>query len=99
MPNANDPAPHVITAEDVVSYRFPRDAELSPDGRYAAYVYRASCEDGTPVSEATIASEIWLADIAAGSSHRLTFGARSDHTRRWSPDGKLAFLSDRIEAG
>ena len=95
LASTNDSDAHVITAEDVVNYRFPRDAELSPDGRYAAYVYRASCKDGTPEA----ASEIWLADIAAGRSHRLTFGARSDHTPRWSQDGRLAFLSDRLEAG
>ncbi|HVU10702.1 MAG TPA: S9 family peptidase [Phototrophicaceae bacterium] len=86
---------HSITAEDVVSYRFPRDAEIAPSGRSAAFVYRGACKDGTPEP----ASEIWLADLTSGQSKRLTFGPRSDHTPRWSKDGQLAFLSDRAKAG
>jgi len=55
------------------------DPELSPDGRFAA-IERAS---GT-------GADIWLVDLARGSSTRLTFesGGKIYWRPIWSPDGK-----------
>ncbi|MBI3733958.1 MAG: S9 family peptidase, partial [Chloroflexi bacterium] len=45
-------------------------------------------------------SQVWAVSTSGGDAHALTAGPRSDHTPRWSPDGRwLAFLSDRLEDG
>lgn len=87
---------HIITPQDVVEYRAPRDAQLSPDGRYVAFTLRYASKNGTP----ELPGEIWLGDIASGQSHRFTYGTATDQAPRWSPDSRrLAFLSDRVQPG
>ncbi len=88
--------PHVITPQDVVNHFAPRDANLSPDGRYVAFTVHRACKDGTP----ELPGVIWLADVEAGQSRQFTFGPATDQSPRWSPDARrLAFLSDRVKPG
>lgn len=88
--------PHPITPQDVVDYRMPRDAQISPDGRSVAFTLQYASKSSTPERPA----EIWLADIASGQSRRVTQEAATDQWPRWSPDGKrLVFLSDRLKPG
>lgn len=62
-------------------YENPR---LSPDGARLA-VFRA--EGG---------GDIWIDDLARGSSTRFTFDPAADNVPVWSPDGKrIAFVSNR----
>jgi dipeptidyl aminopeptidase/acylaminoacyl peptidase len=90
------PAPHPITSQDVVEYRVPRDANISPDGQFVIYTLLHAAKSTTPERPC----EIWLADVASSQSHRLTFGQGTDQTPRWSPDSQsIAFLSDRLELG
>ena len=57
---------------------------LSPDGTRLA-VFRA---DG--------GGDVWINDLARGSSTRFTFSAGADNVPVWSPDGKrIAFVSNR----
>ena len=57
---------------------------LSPDGRSIATVVDAGPQ-----------SDIWIVDVATGTSRRLTQGGVNDYPE-WSPDGKrVLFTSDR----
>jgi hypothetical protein len=63
------------------SYEDPR---LSPDGKRVAVTIRADDPD------------IWILDIARGTSARLTFEAGEDETPVWTPDGgKVIYSADR----
>jgi hypothetical protein len=59
--------------------------QLSPDGR------RVAIARGFTSSE-----DVWLLDVADGTSSRLTFDPAADDTPLWSPDGtRVVFQSDR----
>ena len=59
---------------------------LSPDERSVA-VCRTETETGR---------DVWIFDVAAGTSRRLTFDPHDDCGQVWSPDGQtIAFFSDR----
>ena len=64
--------------------RLHENPRLSPDGtRLAAFR-----PDG--------GGDIWIDDLARGSSTRFTFDAAADNVPVWSPDGKrIAFVSNR----
>jgi Tol biopolymer transport system component len=70
------------TLGDADDYAFPT---ISPDGsRVAAAMGPASIRD------------IWILDVARGTSSRLTFDPARDDYPAWSPDGKnIAFSSNR----
>jgi TolB protein len=61
------------------------EPSVSPDGTRMAFV---SSRDGDP--------EIYVMDIGAGATRRLTHFHREDWGPQWSPDGRhIAFLSGR----
>jgi dipeptidyl aminopeptidase/acylaminoacyl peptidase len=82
-----------MTPDDVLKLRQVSDAQISPDGRWVAYV----------VSEADLAengynADVWLVAAAGGTPVRLTTSRKADNQPRWSPDGRwIAFLSSREE--
>lgn len=80
-----------ITFEDLMKVRRISDPQVSPDGRWVAYV------QGTVNFEANkIARHIWLVSTEGGEPRQLTRGEGSDTRPRWSPDGQsLAFISSR----
>ncbi|MDP9251481.1 MAG: S9 family peptidase, partial [Chloroflexota bacterium] len=81
-----------MTAEDLYSFRFLADAQLSPDGERVAFAVRtvAPERDG-------YRSSIWLVPFDGSTEPvRFTSGPGQDTLPRWSPDGRtLAFVSDR----
>ncbi len=91
---AQAPAKHAITFDDLISLHRISDPQISPDGKWVAYVV------ATPDKEANrTARNIWLVPTAGGTGasepHQLTRSGR-DSRPRWSPDGRrLAFLSSR----
>ncbi len=80
-----------ITFEDMAKIQRISDPQVSPDGRWVAYV------QGTVDLEANkTVRHIWLVPAAGGEPKQLTRGEGSDTRPRWSPDGKsLAFISSR----
>jgi Tol biopolymer transport system component len=72
----------VGTVGDPGDYAFPA---ISPDGR------RVAVAVGPGASR-----DIWILDVARGSSTRFTFDPARDDFPAWSPDGKwIAFSSNR----
>ncbi len=84
-------APRAMTPDDVIGLRNVSDAQISPDGKWVAYV--VSVPD---FKDNAYDTDIWLVPTAGGAPFRLTTSRKADNTPRWSPDGtKLAFLSSR----
>ena len=79
------------TIDQSLSARQPLSAEISPDGRYVAYIVQS-----TNWEENAFDEQIWMAVPATGERYQLTSGKKSSNAPRWSPDSKrLAFKSDR----
>ncbi|HXG63694.1 MAG TPA: hypothetical protein VNO70_01215, partial [Blastocatellia bacterium] len=82
-----------MTFEDVLALKNVSDAQVSPDGRYVAYVVSK-----VDMKENAANADVWLVSTAGGEPVRLTTSKKNDNQPRWSPDGKwLAFLSAREE--
>ncbi len=84
-------AKHALTFDDMMKVHRISDPQVSPDGRWVAYVV------STPDLDAnTMVSHIWRVPLAGGEPQQLTRGNASDWRPRWSPDSKsIAFVSSR----
>jgi dipeptidyl aminopeptidase/acylaminoacyl peptidase len=80
-----------ITFDDLMKVQRISDPQVSPDGRWVAYVR------GTVDFEANkVVKHIWLIPAEGGEPKQLTAGEGSDTRPRWSPDGQsIAFISTR----
>ncbi len=80
-----------ITFDDLMKVQRISDSQISPDGRWVAYV------EGVVDFEASkIIKHIWVVPIEGGEARQLTQGEGSDSRPRWSPDGRsIAFISTR----
>ncbi|HYM01114.1 MAG TPA: DPP IV N-terminal domain-containing protein, partial [Blastocatellia bacterium] len=80
-----------MTPEDVIALRQVSGAEISPDGKWVAYV--VSTND---MKEDAANPDIWLVSTSGGQAVQLTTSEKADTSPRWSPDGKtLGFISAR----
>ena len=87
------PARQPFTSEDLYAFKFVEDPQLSPDGRRLAFVRADVDRLGNSYTR-----HIWLItlDEPDAAPRQFTAGGRSEHSPRWSPDGRqLAFVSDR----
>ncbi len=81
------------TAEKIMQYKNIVDTNISPDGKYIAYVVRAPIMDG---EKSEYNSQIWMAAADGSFNLQYTRGQKSSTAPRFSPDGKqIAFLSNR----
>lgn len=81
----------LFTETDLLKFKFVGDPQVSPDGRWIAFV-----QTHIDPKENIYRSRIYLASRDGSQIRQLTQGPRSDQHPRWSPDGRyLAFLSDR----
>jgi dipeptidyl aminopeptidase/acylaminoacyl peptidase len=83
------------TLDDILAMKVVSDPQVSPDGKWVAYVIQELKPDSSDYQ-----SDLWLASVATGETRRLTAAPENDEAPRWSPDGKwIAFLSDRPRPG
>jgi dipeptidyl aminopeptidase/acylaminoacyl peptidase len=89
------PEKRLLTLDDLFSIRAVGDPQISPDGNWVAYTVR------TPnLKEDKSNTDIYMTNWDGTKTIQLNFTKESEHSPRWSPDGKyLAFLSSRDVEG
>ena len=79
------------TLEQSLSNKSVGNAEISPDGRYVAYLVTQADWD-----ENEFVSQVWVAITATGETYQLTSGKKSSTSPQWSADSRhLGFISER----
>ena len=80
------------TIDQSLSMKSVSGAQISPDGRYVAYVVTADQLGGERFRRSRSGSR----STATGERYQLTSGKKSSSGPQWSPDSRrLAFVSDR----
>lgn len=77
-------------SEDIFNLEYVSEVQVSPDGKYIAYVRRSN-----DVMSDSSRANVWLASVD-GKSHRPLLSSKKNYySIRWSPDGsRLAYLSN-----
>lgn len=80
-----------LTIDQALDIRESADLQFSPDGRRVAFTVQEPSTTAKPAQR-----HIWVFDTQTRELRQWTSSAKTEHTPRWSPDGRtLAFLSDR----
>jgi dipeptidyl aminopeptidase/acylaminoacyl peptidase len=83
-----------LTVDDYFRIKDVEDAQISPDGKWVAYVVTTH-----DVKEDKDKKRIWMNSVSSGDAIALTKEDANSTRPRWSPDGKyLGFLSERGNA-
>jgi dipeptidyl aminopeptidase/acylaminoacyl peptidase len=80
-----------MAVDDMFRFQRITDPQVSPDGKWVAYVVTTVDLPGNKTSAA-----IWLAPTSGGAPRQLTNSGKKDRHPRWSPNGKhILFESTR----
>ncbi|HJY40869.1 MAG TPA: hypothetical protein VJ303_06530, partial [Steroidobacteraceae bacterium] len=80
-----------LTADDINALRELGDPQVSPDGDWVAYTVRTT----DPIKDKRRA-HLWMSSWDGSRQLQLTQSEHSEHTPRWSPDGKyISFITAR----
>ena len=80
-----------LKLDDLTRMRDVRDPQVSPDGKWVAYVVAT-----TDAKEDKSTSHIWMVGIDGQNDRQMTRSQESETSPRWSPDGRyLSFTSSR----
>jgi dipeptidyl aminopeptidase/acylaminoacyl peptidase len=80
-----------MTFDDLMAVKRVADAQISPDGKHAAYVVNVINKEANRGKRS-----IWIVPTAGGEAREFITSEKSDDTPRWSADGsRIAFLSTR----
>ncbi|MFK7924660.1 MAG: prolyl oligopeptidase family serine peptidase [Bacteroidia bacterium] len=83
------------TPEHSMEFRSITQTEISPDGKYVAYVVRTPLMEG---EKSEYNSQIWVAATDGSFNYQYTRGEKSNSSPAFSPDGsQLAFVSGRTD--
>jgi len=89
--SANAQQKRNITIDDLYAFQHVRDPQISPDGRWVAYVV-----ESTNGKKDSTNDDLYMAPVTGGEAIRLTSNEEDDNHPRWSPENKyLAFFSKR----
>ena len=82
-----------MEARDIPSIRAAQDPQISPDGRWVAFVV-----SDVDSKDNVYQSDIWMVGTKGGEPFRFTRHVKNDRSPQFSPDGtKIAFISERDE--
>lgn len=81
-------APHGLTIEDMLAMERVSSPEVSPDGKWVAFVVRETDMDANRGR-----TDLWLASADGGSVTRLTTSPESDSDPVWSRDGRWVYFA------
>ena len=73
-------ARHPLKLDDIARLREVRDAQLSPDGQWVAYVVST-----IDVKEDKATSHIWMSSFDGKADRQMTASQESESSPRWSP--------------
>ncbi len=87
-------AQRALKPADVYHIKYVDEPEVSPDGKWVAYV--VSSADST---EDKYDENVWMTAIDGSGAVQLTYSHEDESTPKWSPDNRMiSFLSSRDKA-
>ena len=87
------PSGPAFESGDLYRLKSVGDVQLSPDGTHVAYTVQNNDRPGRPYSQ------VWIADLATGTSKRLGSDKDGASGPRWSRDGQQIAYFGREDSG